>query len=113
MSQREFKHTPEPWTIQEEDLGDEHVVILPYHLLGSDKVRIIDGDGGLATGYWEGIPVEKVKANARLLTAAPDLCALLAEIEAAILSLLPDIDPVIGVRKRVKELLDGIEKGDA
>ncbi len=100
---REFKHTPGPWKAANNRLW----VLVQRDTSNGGEPEAVAAIGVIAAESDRG------HANERVLTAAPDLCALLAEIEAAILSLLPDIDPVIGVRKRVKELLDGIEKGDA
>lgn len=110
MNQREFKHLPGPYRLTEEDFGDDDCIIGPYEIKDANKRLVVAGDGGLFT-YEPGIGKETLYANARLLTASFDLCAILAEIEAEILQHLPDVDQVIAMRKRVKELLDSIEKG--
>lgn len=48
----------------------------------------------------------------QVLIAAPSLATLLADIETDILPLLPDIDPVIEMRRKIASMLDYIEKGD-
>lgn len=110
MSEREFKHLPGPYEFTEEGSGDEDDRVFgPREIEDSIGRLIVSRDGLYARE--PGVSKKTIYANARLLAASPTLCALLAEIETAIMPLLPDIDPVIDIRKRVKELLDVIEKG--
>lgn len=111
MSKRQFKHLPGPYRVEEEDFGDEHYCLGPHEIKDAQGRTVVAGDGGLFA-YETGVDTKTLYANARLLAASPSLVALLAEIETAILPLLPDIDPVMQMRAKVKELLDTIEKGE-
>ena len=75
----ETRHTPGPWEIVFEDLGDEESFVAPVGIRGADKFPVVDFDGGLATGSaaWAEATIE---ANARLIAAAPEMETLLRDL---------------------------------
>jgi hypothetical protein len=70
------KHTPGPWKFTTLDIGDEDFILVPWGVISENGVQVIDGEGGLHS--WEGAATtpEERYANARLITAAPELLAV-------------------------------------
>ena len=113
-AKRQFKHTPGPWKQSKGQYGNTIEA-----KSGRDPLFARDDGYMTVASFQPACPSmlhadkeENRAANGRLIIAAPSLATLLADIETDILPLLPDIDPVIEMRRKIASMLDYIEKGD-
>ena len=98
------QHTPGPWKYL--DRGDDHT----NHLITNEK-----GDAGIARPIAriheiEKLYIEEMRANARLIAAAPELLHWCKELRGKLIDLASDDDSTPGVR-RIAAILKG--SGDA
>lgn len=74
---KEFKGTPGPWLILEEDVDKPYIRIRGTRLGGRYKVS------NVLTPVYEGVPdreAQETRANANLIAAAPELLSVLQKI---------------------------------
>ena len=69
-------HTPRPWKILRQDLGDEEIFFVPVEILAGNGKLVVAYDGGLAPAAQEWT-VEEIEGNASLIEAAPDMLGAL------------------------------------
>ena len=74
-------HTPGPWKILRQDLGDEEIFFVPVEILAGNGKLVVAYEGGLAPAAQEWT-VEEIEANASLIAAAPDMLEALEEVVA-------------------------------
>ena len=74
-------HTPEPWKILRQDLGDEETCVVPVEILAGNGKLVVAYEGGLAPAAHEWT-AEEIEANASLIVAAPDMLEALEEVVA-------------------------------
>lgn len=67
---KRLDHTPEPWKLHRDDVGDdEDAIIVPTGIRGPNGERIVDSEGGLYTR--DDRSVDRIEADIRLIHAAP------------------------------------------
>ena len=93
-------HTPGPWKILRQDLGDEEIFFVPVEILAGNGKLVVAYEGGLAPAAQEWT-VEEIEANASLIAAAPDMFRALEEV-VAITENLP-VCPFCGAVKEVQK----------
>ena len=72
-------HTPEPWKILRQDLGDEEIFFVPVEILAGNGKLVVAYEGGLAPAAQEWT-VEEIEGNASLIEAAPDMLRALEAV---------------------------------
>ena len=72
-------HTPGPWKITKEDVGDEDFIIIPTGIEGANGKTVVGSVGGLCSEDCD-LKEGELEANANLIAAAPELLEALARI---------------------------------
>ena len=76
-------HTPGPWKILRQDLGDEEIFFVPVEILAGNGKLVVAYEGGLAPANREWT-CEEIEANGSLIEAAPEMLDALVEVKMRI-----------------------------
>lgn len=84
----ESKHTPGPWIpgcIVSDDCACNCTAILAPVYMGSVANVSVDNGKSISEGGNDSPPLEEAKANARLISAAPDLLEALKDLRSVVI----------------------------
>ena len=98
-----MSHTPGPYKINFEDVGDEFACIVPVGLVTISGKNVIAQNGGLAPHDEEWNSEELLK-NAHLFAAAPAMLSMLLELQECA-GYWSEYDVPLGLKERLDTVI--------